>query len=305
MHILITGIHGRFAQLVAAVLAARTGLRVTGIGAGASELGTIAVVGDMPRGQELADLVRGLAPDVVVHLDQPGEEIAGERAGQLQAIDLLGACAAAKTPRLVLRSSTFVYGASADNPAFIPETQPVSAAAAPSLQTDYVAIERAANACAESNPAMAIATLRCAPLAGGGVDSPLLRYLYQPRPLMLRGFDPRLQVLHADDAVVAFVLAALGDSRGALNLAAADVLSLGRAIRLAGRHPLALGPLAFSGSRLVLPLTGTMRRSLPFDPAFLQYACVADTQRAAFELGWTPQHTAVDALTTYSGGQDD
>ncbi len=296
MHILITGIQSRFAQLVGAVLAACVGVRVSGVGASLETASTVDSVGPMPRGRELATMIRALAPDVVVHLDQPGEETAGGRAGQLQTIDLLGACVAANTPRLVFRSNTYVYGATVENPAFIPETQPLMLAASPGLQTDYVAIERAIAECAADHPAMAIVILRCAPMAGSGVDSPLLRYLYQPRPLMVGGYDPRIQLLHADDAVIAFVLAAVGNTHGAYNLAAADVLTLGRAIRLAGRQPFALGSMAFSGSRLLLPLTQTLRKSLPFDPAFLQYACVADTRRATEELGWIPQYTAVDAL---------
>jgi UDP-glucose 4-epimerase len=106
-----------------------------------------------------------------------------------------------------------------------------------------------------------------------------------------------MQLLHTDDAVVAFVLASLSDAQGAYNLAATDILSLSQIIRLAGRQPLALGRIAFSAARLVLPLTGPVRRSLPFDPAFLQYACVADTHRATNQFGWQPQHTAAEALT--------
>jgi UDP-glucose 4-epimerase len=296
MHILITGIHGQFAQLVGAVLAARPNIRVSAVGAAAGQLGTITIVGPTLRGGDLADLMCNLAPDTVIHLDQPGEEVAGERAGQLQATDLLGACAVAQTPRIIVRSSSYVYGAWPENPAFIPESQPALAAASPGLQTDYVAIERFASEHSLRNPASRIALIRCAPLIGAGVDSPMQRYLYQPRPLMLRGFDPRMQLLHTNDAVVGFALAALSGAHGAYNLAAADVLSLSRIIRLAGRQPFTLGPAAFSSARIVLPLTGPIRKSLPFDPAFLQYACVGDPRRAINELGWQPQHSAAEAL---------
>lgn len=298
MQIVVTG-HGQLAQRVAAVLGARPGVRVASIGVS----GAANQIDELPRGQALEALLRELNPAVVLHLDQPGEERAGERAGQLQAIDLLGACAAIGVGRVVLRSSTLVYGASPDNPALLCEGAPLRAEQQPGLQCDYVAIEHTAQAAALRSPAMAIAVLRCAPLIGGGISSPLARYLSQPRPLTLRGFDPRLQVLHSDDAAVAFALAALVPARGAFNLAAADVISLGRAIRLAGRQPLPLGPLAFSGARLTQPLTGPIRASLPFDPAFLQYACVADTRRARSELGWAPQHTAAAAVAELAGGQ--
>jgi UDP-glucose 4-epimerase len=297
MHLFITG-GGQLAEMTAAVLAARPGVRVTR--AAHADVASHHI--PLPRGGALEALLRELSPTVVVHLDQPGEESPGDRAGQLQTIDLLGACAAAGVGRVVLRSSTLVYGASAESPALLRESAPLRAEQMPGLQRDYVAIEQAAQLAAQRAPTMGVALLRCAPLVGGGVHSPIARYLRQPRPLTLRGFDPRLQLLHVDDAVVAFALAALGAARGPFNLAAADVISLGRAIRLAGRQPLPLGPLAFSGARLTQPLTGPIRASLPFDPAFLQYACVADTARARDLLGWAPQHTAADAASSLAEG---
>jgi UDP-glucose 4-epimerase len=298
MQIVVTG-HGQLAQRVGAVLGARPGVRIASIGVS----GDARQIDQLPRGQALEALLRELSPAVVLHLDQPGEERPGERAGQLQTIDLLGACEAIGVGRVVLRSSTLVYGASPDSPAFLCEAALLRAEQQPGLQRDYVAIEQAAQAAALRSPAMEVAILRCAPLVGGQISSPLARYLSQPRPLTLLGFDPRLQVLHTDDAVVAFALAALVPVRGAFNLAADDVISLGRAIRQAGRQPLPLGPLAFSGARLTQPLTGPIRASLPFDPAFLQYACVADTTRARSELGWAPQHTAAKAIAELTGGE--
>ncbi|HET9221002.1 MAG TPA: epimerase, partial [Roseiflexaceae bacterium] len=119
----------------------------------------------------------------------------------------------------------------------------------------------------------------------------------QPAPRTLLGFDPRIQVLHAADAAVAFALAVLVDGvSGAFNIAADGPLTLTHAIQLAGRRSLPLpGPLLniadfFGGS--TTRLTG----GLPFDPDFLRYSCVADTSRARQELGWLPQHSADKAL---------
>ncbi len=297
MRILITGIGGRLAGLVGAVLAARPETHVIGLGGSVPGFDQIETIAGMPQGHELAATMQELAPDVVIHLDQPGEERwDAARAGQIQTIDLLRACVAARVRRVVLRSSTLVYGASADNPAFLPETAALIPAASPGLQTDYVAIEQIAAEYAAKNPAMAIVSLRCAPIVGQGATSPLATYLRRPRPLTLAGFDPRIQLLHPDDMVVAFALAALGTAQGAFNLAASDLLLLSQAILLAGRKPTSLPSAAFSGLRLVQPVTRLLRAQLPFDAAFLQFACVADTQRAKMELGWSPQHTAAEAV---------
>ncbi|HWQ13190.1 MAG TPA: hypothetical protein VNL77_10335, partial [Roseiflexaceae bacterium] len=57
------------------------------------------------------------------------------------------------------------------------------------------------------------------------------------------------------------------------------------------------GPLPGVGAALSA-LAGPAARALgelPFDSAYLRYACVADTGRAR-ALGWQPQHSAEDAL---------
>jgi nucleoside-diphosphate-sugar epimerase len=93
------------------------------------------------------------------------------------------------------------------------------------------------------------------------------------------------------------VLAALNPSGGIFNLAADGTVLLEQAIRLVGKRHLALPEAAFSDLALTRPLLGPIRASLPFDPEFLKYSCIADTSRAKQLLGWQPQH---DALATLS-----
>ena len=303
--VVVTGIGGRLAQLVAGVLAGQAGVRVVGVDRAPVEpplVGIDARVSNL-RGQALLELLREVSADVVVHLAQFGEERAAPgreaavRGNVITTMELLGACASAGIRRAVLRSSTLVYGARHDLPALIGEATPPRMPSLPGLARDYVEIERFTADFAQKRPGLAIVTLRCAALAGGGVSSPLSRYLAQPAPRTLLGFDPRIQALHPADAAVAFALAALADgASGAYNIAAEGSLTLTHAILLAGRRPLPLpGPLLgmaglFGGS--AVSLTG----ALPFDPGFLRYSCVADTGRARAELGWLPQHTADEAL---------
>jgi UDP-glucose 4-epimerase len=293
MRFLVTGITGRLARLLAAVLAARPGAHVLALGGSADGLSVVDSLGPMPRGHGLVDLLRAQAPSVVIHLDQPGEEVPGARGAPLHTIDLLGACVGAGVPRVVVRSSAFVYGPAPGNPAFLPESAPLWDGAPPGLLRDQIAVERFL-AKQTAGPTSVI-TLRCAGIVGGGIESPLATYLRRSRTYTIQGFDPRIQVLHSDDAVVAIALAALGDSQGAFNIASEPLL-LSQAIRLAGSQPLPLPALALSAAPLASTLTGPLRASIPFDPRFLQYACIADTRRAERELGWSPQYTGVGAI---------
>jgi UDP-glucose 4-epimerase len=111
---------------------------------------------------------------------------------------------------------------------------------------------------------------------------------------MLFGFDPCLQLLHLDDAVAGFALAALAGAGGAYNLATEDTVCLSQAIKLAGRQPASVfEPMVnlsiAMGSRDALGLW-------PFDIGFLRHSCVADTTRARCQLGWAPTYTALEAL---------
>jgi UDP-glucose 4-epimerase len=303
--VIVTGIGGRLAQMVAGALAGQAGIQVIGVDRAPVEpplLGIDSRVSNL-RGQALLELLREVGADIVVHLAQFGEERAAPgreaavRGNVITTMELLGACATAGVRRVVLRSSTLVYGARYDLPALIGESMLLHMPPQPGLTRDYVEIGRFAADFVQKRPDLSIIALRCAGLAGGGVSSPLSRYLGQPAPRMLLGFDPRIQVLHPADAAVAFALAALVDGvSGAFNIAADGPLTLSRAILLAGQRPLPFpGPLLdiaglFGGA--ATSLTGT----LPFVPGFLRYSCVADTSRAHEELGWTPQYSADDAL---------
>jgi UDP-glucose 4-epimerase len=302
--VVVTGIGGRLAQMVAGALAGQAGVQVVGVDRAPAEPplpGIDSCVSNM-RGQALLELLREVGADVVVHLAQFGEERtapgreAAVRGNVITTMELLGACAAAGVQRAVLRSSTLVYGARHDLPALIAESAPLHMPARPGLARDYVEIGRFAIDFAQKRPELSIVALRCAGLAGG-VSSPLARYLSQPTPRTLLGFDPRIQVLHPADAAVAFALAALADGvSGAYNIAAEGPLTLTHAIRLAGRRPLPLPGLLFDAAGLLGGGSTSLTGALPFDPGFLRYSCVADTSRARAELGWLPQHNADDAL---------
>jgi UDP-glucose 4-epimerase len=290
---LITSIGGALAGMVAGALAAQPGVRVIGVDTAPPEIAPPGVETRVlaPDQVALAELLRSTEPDVVVHMAPAGEATALDHA--LTATTLLGACAATGVRRVVLRSSTLVYGARHDLPAFVDEATPLGRAGVTGVLRDYAEGERRAAELKESGPKVTI--LRCAPLVGGRVATPLARYLAQPMPYTLLGFNPRIQVLHPDDAVIAFALAALVDDlAGPFNIAADPPLTIAQAIRLAGRQPVPL-PNGLLGMA-AWPGPAQAAATFPFDIAFLRYPCIADTRRARERLGWAAQHPAEEAL---------
>ncbi len=301
--VLVTGIGGVLGSFVAGILATQPGVRVVGVGRVAPEQTPANVevrVCDM-SGETLLTMMRSSRVDAVVHLDISGEEEAlpyeiPGRGNVYRAIEALGACRAAGVKRIVMRSSTLVYGARPDAPVFLPEIAPLSTGVPAGLLQDYIEIERLVADFKARHPDMRITMVRCAPVAGNGVRSPVVQFFSRRPAPTLAGFDPRVQVLHIHDAAVALALATLNDQvDGAFNIAAHPPLLLSQAILLSGGQPLPLPAFVFQAASLLEPLRSLIG-VLPFPLEYLQYSCVGDTRRAACELHWEPQHKPDETL---------
>jgi nucleoside-diphosphate-sugar epimerase len=114
--------------------------------------------------------------------------------------------------------------------------------------------------------------------------------------------DVPVQFIHEDDVGSALVQCILGAGPpGAYNIAADDVLSAVDVAREIGVLPIPLpGRLAHATARTVarFPLLPTM---LEWVEA-VSHPAIMDTSRAKSELGWTPRHSALDAVRdTLSG----
>lgn len=305
MSIIITGMRTRLAQMTATALASQD-MDVLGIDSVFVDLDhpNIQCLQIEASSQALGEVFALYAPQTLIHLDQPGEEHdrypeAAERAGQLQTIELLGLCASHGVEHVLLRSSTMLYGASASQPLFVTEDQ-VLAELPSGILADYRAIERFAASFVEQK-SMAITIMRCAGLVGPQVDSPLARYLRMPQVPMLVGFVPRFQVLHIQDAALAFALAAMIAPTSPLrvfNVAADTPIPLDLAIRRAGRKPRFLPGLAFSQAHLAHSLKITQDGSIPFTQDMLRYGWSVDTERIKAELGWMAQFDSAEAIAT-------
>ncbi|NTU80433.1 MAG: NAD-dependent epimerase/dehydratase family protein [Chloroflexales bacterium] len=298
--VFINGIDGLLGAKIAQLLSADPDVTIIGLGRKTppAPIGRAEYLTAKLTGRQIRDLLRAERVDVVIHLAFAGAESrvsSREEAVQqnvLGSMELLGACAGAGVARVLVRSHTAVYGASPLNPTFIAESRPVARSNAPGVVRDFVEVEQFIAEFATQHPGLSIMPIRCASMIGGW--APFVDYLTQDEPRMLVGFDPCVQLLHLDDAVSGFALAALSHASGAFNLAADDTLCLSQAIKLAGRQP---APVFEPIVNLAISLGNRDMLGLwPFDISFLRHSCVADTTRARCELGWTPTYTALDAL---------
>lgn len=298
--VLINGIGGLLGARIARLLSSEDDVVVLGL----SRQEPIAPIGRADylvarlNGTQLVDLLRTEQIDTVIHLDFAGaEEPAPNREAAVQqnvlgTMELFGACVAGGVQQVVLRSHTLVYGASPLNPTMISEHSPVARSGLSGLLRDYAEVEQFVADFAPRHPNIHIAILRCAPLSGAW--SPLIHYFSQTNPRNLVGFDPSIQLLHLDDAAVAFAQAARLQVNGPYNLAADDTLRLSQAIRLAGQQAAAV----FEPMVNLVTMMGDHSQlgAWPFDISFLRHSCIADTARARADLEWAPAHSAADSL---------
>ncbi|RRR75675.1 MAG: NAD-dependent epimerase/dehydratase family protein [Candidatus Viridilinea halotolerans] len=299
--VLINGIDGRLGARVAELLSVDASVSIIGLCTAKppAPVGRAELLQARLTAQQLVELLRSEAVDVVIHLAFAGAEQPnvgreeGVQQNVLGTMLLLGACATAGVRRVVVRSHTAVYGASPLNPIHITEDRPVSPVGTRGLLRHFVEVEQFIAEFAARHPQMSIVPLRCAPIIGGW--SPLLDYFKEPNPRMLAGFDPCIQLLHHEDAAIALVLASRFGAKGPINVAAEDALCLSQAIKLAGQKPASmLEPLVHlaltMGNQAILG-------AWPFDVSFLRHSCVVDTRRARSELNWSPVYGAAESLS--------
>jgi nucleoside-diphosphate-sugar epimerase/ferritin-like metal-binding protein YciE len=143
------------------------------------------------------------------------------------------------------------------------------------------------------------ATELCRLLAGPFIPDFLLRSGLVPAIPRLSGLC--FQAIHTSDLARAYALATIRDVSGAFNLAAGPLLSTDD---LAAALNLGTFPLSFSLARRLADLSWRLRLQ-PTPPDWLDMAMelpLVSSQRAARELGWEPQVTAIEALADLFAG---
>jgi len=247
--------------------------------------------------------------DTVVHtaiLSQPpsggGGRAAMKDMNVLGAMQLFAVCQKSSTVRrVVLRSSSGVYGGSAKDPAKF--TEEMSARTPPGgwFARDTIEVEGFARGLARRRPDITTTTLRLAPIIGPGLGRRAAQLLRSPITPTVLGRDARMQFLHEEDAVAALVHATAAGPGGTFNIAGDGALALSQAIRRAGRVAM---PVPWSVFRTVgRTLMGPVMRDFSSEQLdYFLFGCGLDTTRMRAELGFEPRWTTVQAFDDFTGG---
>ncbi|HKJ55267.1 MAG TPA: NAD-dependent epimerase/dehydratase family protein [Nitriliruptoraceae bacterium] len=198
---------------------------------------------------------------------------------------------------VILKSSTAVYGSSAEDPAHFTERHP-SDRHARGFGRDMVDVEGYAVGLARRRDDLDVMTFRFANFIGGADDAALAGFFRLPVVPSVLGWDPRLQFCHADDAVAVLTQAVFEPRRGTFNVAGPGTLYLSQAIRRAGRgHALVPGPLVEATASL---LVRAGRVDVPIDQlSFLRFGRVVDVTKLVEQFGYVPRWTTTEAFDAF------
>lgn len=256
--VLVTGVAGRFASMVArrlADLGDDAGIdKVVGIDTTLPEadLGRVKFVRADIRTPVVGKVIAVDDVDTVVHLDvnppQRGRA-SGKELTVIGTMQLLAACQrSSRVSKLVLGSSAAVYGASSRDPAMFKESLLARNGVRSGFPKDVVEVESYVRGFARRRPDVLITTIRAAQVLHPQVDSPLRTYFSNPVLPTVLGFDPRLQFLSLDDALEIITQSVVHDRPGTFNAAGDGVVLLSQAARRLGRPQLPLPPFGFAAA---------------------------------------------------------
>ncbi len=263
------------------------------------------------RSPLLTRLLPGTEPDAVVHCGILWYPEPGKPARVLHDVNVIGtlqllaACERIETlSRIVVRGSAAIYGCEGAAPSFFTEDLARRLPLRTRFQRDASELEEYFSTFATRHPEVSCCMLRYQPEIGAALDTPMVRYLTLPVVPVQLGFDPRLQLIHADDATAALEAALRSDVRGAVNVAPNGTVSLRRALRLARRpalpvpHPLFGPALRRLGTQLG---TGALYGDAV---RLLRYGRGVDNRRLREEIGFEPRFDAEGAIRDLAATSD-
>ncbi|GAA2231444.1 MULTISPECIES: NAD-dependent epimerase/dehydratase family protein [Kitasatospora] len=250
--------------------------------------------------------------DTVVHLTVsatgPGGRAVVKETNVIGTMQLLGACQKAPgLQRLVVKSTTGVYGSAPRDPAVFGERMQPKDLPRGGFAKDAAEVEGYVRGFARRRPDVAVTVLRFANIVGPAGDTPLTEYFALPVLPTALGHDPRLQFIHEDDAVEVLRLAA-GPARpgttntGTFNVAGEGVLLLSQCARRLGRPTV---PLLLPALGLVAGIVRQTRLAdiSPEQIRLLTHGRVVDTTQLRETFGYVPKFTTPEAFADFAAAQ--
>jgi len=257
---------------------------------------------DPSADEQMARALRAEGIDILVHtafLAYPSHSRSW--AHELEAIGslyVMNAAAAAAVPKVVLTSSTAVYGAHPSNPNFISEDAGLRGVKGSRWVADRITVEKELARLARDCPKMVTTSLRFCMTVGPTIRNFYTKLLTPQFVPAVMGYDPLMQFVHEDDAVAALLRAVHEDHPGAYNIVGDGTLYFSDVIRLGGK--ISLPVPHFLGYPAADALFNVQLSVVPgpfLD--YFRYSWVADDGKMRRKMRYSPQYTSRGALLAF------
>lgn len=201
---------------------------------------------------------------------------------------LLDHCRTYGVQQIVMLSTSYVYGALAENPCFMDEEYPLSASRNYPEIRDLVEVDTLATAFMWKYPELRTAILRPVPTLGYYTENTMRTYLRMGRVIVMMGFNPMIQFMHEEDLIEALALTIEKGLRGVFNVTGAGEVPLRVAIHQTGGTALPLPEI------VARPLLGRLFQLgiFPVPPGaidYIKYPCSISGERFVREAGFRPR----------------
>ncbi len=315
--VLVTGVSRYLGTRLASTLAADPAIeRVIGVDTvpprpeALHQLGRTEFVRADIRNPLIAKVIASAGVDTVVHMNViatplgAGGRTAMKEINVIGTMQLLAACQKAPSMRrLVVKSTTAVYGSSPRDPALFTEDVEPRSLPKSGYAKDAVEVEGYVRGFGRRRPDVALSLLRFTNFMGPSIETPLTRYFSLPVVPTVLGFDPRIQLCHEDDGIEVLRRCTTEEHAGIFNVGGHGVLLLSQAIRRVGRPSF---PVPSPAVNIVAQLfrRGGLVDFSPEQMRYLEHGRVADVSRIGKELGWSPRTTSAafeDFVTSRAG----
>ncbi len=215
---------------------------------------------------------------------------------------LLDACAAKKVGKLIMASTTEVYGAHASNPNFLSEDHPTRGGFKSRFLRDKIDAENQFLRFTKKHPHTVVTLLRPCTILGPHVRNYKTNFLQRPILFTAMGYDPLFQFIHEEDVIRAFKMAIEKDYPGIFNIVGDGLLPLSKALHLAGKISVPVpAPVLYPVIQTLWYLNIISAPSSRLD--FLKYLSVADGEKAKKIMGFVPRYSTKEALLSFIGAQ--
>lgn len=206
-------------------------------------------------------------------------------------------CVRHNIPKLVLLSSSGVYGPRPDNTQFITEEMPLMAAERFGDIRDLVMVDMAANMFLWRHPEIETVVLRPVHIVGRVSNAPSNYLRLSVCPVMM-GYDPMIQLIHEDDVVEALLLSLKKGIKGIYNVVGPDVIPLSLLLKKIGRTIIPVPDFLFERCmKIAWRLKFTSFPPPEID--YLRFVCMVDGSKWEKETGFKPKRTIEDIIALF------